>query len=239
MAGPIRQIGGTRLCKGTEEVKAERTTDAASRRSASQPSLDDQIDQVFDAWAVATGNTDSVLDEKRRRIIRKALRSRPNGLADCLDAVRGWRHSAHHAGANPDRAPINSIGVLLGDADNLDRFRNLERIRGASDTLIAGSGKVAAHCPGHDVGAELAELWGPIAAALADRVPANTHDIWLTPLHPHAELDGALIVGVPPAIATWVSDRFRALLDEAAGGLQVTLVECTTDRPATNTEGSS
>lgn len=188
------------------------------------------IDEIYEAWQTATGKTDSVLDDKRRRIIAKALRSRPNGIdnatADCVDAVRGWRHSKYHCGANPERIPLNSIGLLLGSAENLERFRDLERVRGASGKLLAGSGKVAAPCPGHDVSPELAELWAPIAAGLAVRVPESTHSIWLAPLHPHAELDGALIVGVPPEIATWVGDRFRKVLDSAAGGLQVTLVEC-------------
>jgi len=233
LAGPIRQSGGTRLCKGTEELKADSTTDAAAQqrvdRSGPDESLDDQIDIVFAAWATAVGDDDAVLDSGRRRTIRKGLKSRPpeTALADCVGAVRGWRHSAYHCGRNPDHAVINKLSVLLRDAETIETLRDLERDRGDSRHLDGGN--VAGSCPGFAAGVELSERWAPIVAELQQSVPESTHDIWLRPLHPHADVDGTLVVGVPPEIATWVSDRFRTLLDRAAaaaGEQPITLVEC-------------
>lgn len=173
---------------------------------------------MFQEWVTATGRTDAALDDKRRRIIGKALKLK--GLDACLLAVKGWRHSAYHRGANPDGVPLNDLGMLLADAESIERFANLERHRGDSSI-----GKVAAPCP-DPTGDDLAALWAPIAAGLIDRVPAETHAIWLSSLHPHASIDGTLIIGAAPEILTWVSDRFRAVLDAAAGDTPVTLVEC-------------
>lgn len=228
LAGSIRQSGGSRLCKGTERKQQEELQDDASHRHAT-PSLDDKIEIVFQAWQTATGNTGAVLDANRRRQIAKALKSRPPGedLADCVDAVKGWRHSAYHAGKNDEGVPVNKLSVLLRDADQIETFRDLERHRGDSSKLLTPSGNVAGPtCPGRTPGAELAGRWAPIAAGLAERVPQSTHAIWLEPLHPHADVDGTLIIGVPAEIASWVGDRFRSVLDDAAGDTPVTLVTC-------------
>ncbi len=215
LAGPNRQIGGTSVTRLKEET-AEGTTERENART-----VDEQIEVVFEAWQSATGKTDAVLDDNRRRLIAKRLKS--HGLTDCVDAVKGWRHSPYYCGRNADKAPRNSLTVLLGTAERLEECRDLERHRGSSDKLPAGN-VAAARCPGAQPAA--ASAWAPIAQRLQAAVPPSTHGIWLKDLHPHAELDGALVIGVPAAVATWVGERFRSVLDAAAEGVQITLVEC-------------
>ena len=54
------------------------------------------VDEVFEAWKASTGHADARLGAKRKRVIENALKMYP--LGDLLDAVDGWRFSAHHSG---------------------------------------------------------------------------------------------------------------------------------------------
>jgi hypothetical protein len=86
----------------------------------------DPLTAVFDAWTASTKRTArTVLDSKRRRLIEGALKTHP--LPDVLDAVRGWEHSPWHRGENPERRPYNDLGLLLRDAANIEKFRDLAR----------------------------------------------------------------------------------------------------------------
>ncbi len=218
LAPVSRQFGAasvTRLKEEGPKVPKEGT----ARDELALP-VSEQIELVFQTWQNATGKTDAVLDDNRRRLIAKRLKS--HGLADCLDAVKGWRHSAYYCGRNADKAPRNSLTVLLGTAERLEECRDLERHRGSSDAVA--SGNVADRCPVAQPAA--ASAWAPIAERLAAAVPAATHDIWLAKLHPHTDVDDVLVIGVPAMVAVWVGERFRSVLDAAAEGRQITLVEC-------------
>lgn len=86
----------------------------------------EDVQQVFDEWITSTGKTNrTVLDDKRRRTIRKALKSYP--LDDVLDAVRGWKLSPHHRGDNATATVYNDLGLLLRDGEHIERFRDLQR----------------------------------------------------------------------------------------------------------------
>lgn len=80
---------------------------------------------VFDAWVEAAGRTNRTrLDDKRRRLIKRALKDYE--LDEVLDAVRGWRNSPHHRGES-NGTIYNDLGLLLRDAEHIERFRDLER----------------------------------------------------------------------------------------------------------------
>lgn len=90
---------------------------------------------VFEAWQAATGKQRAVLDSKRRRRIQNALKSYP--VADLIDAVQGWKHSAHHRGENQAGTVFNDLDLLLRDADHIERFRDLNR--GANGVRVGES----------------------------------------------------------------------------------------------------
>jgi hypothetical protein len=75
---------------------------------------------VFEAWQQATGKTRAKLDDKRRRVIARALKAFP--LDDVLDAVRGWRNDPW-----TERPRYNDLALLLRDADHIEKFRDLWR----------------------------------------------------------------------------------------------------------------
>lgn len=93
--------------------------------NGSSPAATSDVDTVWDAWLQATGRTRSVLDDRRQRIIRNALKRYP--LTDVVDAVRGWRNSPHHRGENDRSTVYNDLELLLRDTQHIERFRDLER----------------------------------------------------------------------------------------------------------------
>lgn len=80
---------------------------------------------VFETWQESTGKTKAKLDPKRRKLITDALKEYP--LEDVLDAVRGWKQSSYHRGENERRTVYNELHVLLRDATQIEKFRDLER----------------------------------------------------------------------------------------------------------------
>ena len=83
--------------------------------------------QIFDAWVEATGKNPKTVkfSDDRKKLIARRLKEWP--LEDLLDAVRGWRHSPHHRGDNDRQTVYNDLEMLLRNAKNIERFRDLER----------------------------------------------------------------------------------------------------------------
>ena len=87
----------------------------------------DEVRIVFDAWVEATAKDPdrTRLDQKRRRTISRALEAHP--VEDVLDAVVGWRHEPFYCGENDRGRAFNDLGLLLRDAEHVERFRDLAR----------------------------------------------------------------------------------------------------------------
>ena len=113
--------------------------------------------KVFDTWVEATGREPkrTRLDQKRRRVIVAALKT--HLLEDVLDAVTGWKHDPFYRGENDRGKTYNDLGLLLRDAEHIERFRDLAR-DGATGTppppdprgrFFPGSGWVKDFTPGH------------------------------------------------------------------------------------------
>lgn len=97
---------------------------SSSRTKKNEPAADCRT--VFDAWVESTNRTARTqLDAKRRRLITNALKSYP--LEDVLDAVTGWECSPYHRGKNTQRTVYNDLGLLLRDAEHIEKFRDLRR----------------------------------------------------------------------------------------------------------------
>lgn len=82
----------------------------------------DAVARVFDAWRESTGHARARLDEKRRLLIGRALRDYP--VEEVLAAVRGWEAVPFNRGENPDGRVYNDLGLLLRDAEHIERFRD-------------------------------------------------------------------------------------------------------------------
>ncbi len=78
-------------------------------------------------------------------------------------------------------------------------------------------------CPAVDAVAEA--RWVAMTDTVRAAVDEATFDMWLAPLHPHCQTGDSLVLGAPPETRGWVADRFRKVLEEAAGG-PVEIVAC-------------
>lgn len=103
------------------------TPDAALFALGDVPTrTDTDVRRVFDEWVRVTGRTDRTrLDDKRRALIARQLKHYP--VDDLMDAVRGWQRSPFHRGQNATGEPVHDLRQLIGDAEHLERFRDLAR----------------------------------------------------------------------------------------------------------------
>ena len=128
---PVGEGDQNRRGEGDDTARPEGDENARPMNLTKEPEqieeVVDEVRVVFDAWVEATGKhpTRTRLDDKRRRIIRKALNDHP--VDDVLDAVVGWQHEPFYCGENDRGRPFNDLGMLLRDAEHVERFRDLAR----------------------------------------------------------------------------------------------------------------
>ena len=128
---PVEEGGDTAPGEGGETVPPVGGETAPPKNLTKEPEqkeeVVDEVRVVFDAWVDATGKDSgrTRLDEKRRRTIGRALEAHP--IEDVLDAVVGWRHDAFYCGENDRGRPFNDLGLLLRDAEHVERFRDMAR----------------------------------------------------------------------------------------------------------------
>lgn len=65
-------------------------------------------------------------------------------------------------------------------------------------------------------GPELTHAWTRIREELHRAVEDSAYQLWLEPLRPQSLADGALVLAAPPAICSWVADRYARVLTAAA-----------------------
>jgi hypothetical protein len=76
------------------------------------------VEQVFEHWQEVWGKRKAQLDEKRRKVIKVALKSYP--VDDLRKSISGYRNSPHHRGENDRKTPYDSIELFLRDAQHID-----------------------------------------------------------------------------------------------------------------------
>lgn len=76
------------------------------------------VERVFEHWKLAWEHPRSKLDDKRKVVIRKALRL--YGEADVCRAITGYLNSPYHCGDNDRQTIYDSIELLLRDPKHID-----------------------------------------------------------------------------------------------------------------------
>jgi hypothetical protein len=80
----------------------------------------DVVQSIFAYWQERMNSSRSVLDDKRRGLIVKALKSYTP--AEICKAIRGCSKTPHNMGINAQKTKYNGIGLILRDAENIERF---------------------------------------------------------------------------------------------------------------------
>jgi hypothetical protein len=94
-------------------------TEAGTNPVVEQKQLD-PVQGIFAYWQKVMKSPGSALDSKRRAVIVKALAK--YSPADVCKAIRGCSRTPHNMGQNDRKTKYNSIGLILRDADHIDRF---------------------------------------------------------------------------------------------------------------------
>lgn len=76
------------------------------------------IDRIFEHWREIHRHPHAQLDDKRRKVIRSALKN--YGEPELCEAISGYLNSPHHMGQNESGTIYNSLELMLRDAEHID-----------------------------------------------------------------------------------------------------------------------
>jgi len=116
---PGAPLDGVLACLPSDAVRVEV---GDNRVRLKQPDGDDYVEQVLLHWKAATGRTDRVVfDGKRRGLVRRAIRDgyTPDQLCTAISAMAA---SKWHRGDNPNGRRYDDVTHALGSAERIDRW---------------------------------------------------------------------------------------------------------------------
>ena len=99
----------------------------APRRRGNSAKPPSAVAVIFDYWRNTLGHPRARLDDKRRKVIGRALKLGYTA-AELCEAIRGCAVTPHNMGINDRGTKYDALGLILRDADHIDRF-----IRNAKD----------------------------------------------------------------------------------------------------------
>jgi hypothetical protein len=150
---PVKGKGRER--KGKEGEGKEITVEQKSLDHASNPEQKpiDQARTIFAYWQKVMDSPKSVMDNKRKGLLLNALKH--YSPADICKAIRGCSKSPHNMGQNDRSTKYNGLGLILRDAEHIDRFIGLDAgtARAGAETIEQTNARV------------MAELLGGVAPA--------------------------------------------------------------------------
>jgi len=109
--------------QGTQALSTQEEPKTPQPPSAAPTAFGDQVAAVFTLWQQVAGHPAAVLDNPRKRKIAAALRS--HGFDVTCAAVNGLVHSPFHLGENERSTRYDGLGVILKNADAIERFAGL------------------------------------------------------------------------------------------------------------------
>lgn len=101
--------------KGNEELELV-PPDGTNGHSTESPT--DSVHRVFEHWKLTWDHPRAQLDDKRRKIIREALKTYTE--PDLITSISGYKNSPHHTGKNERKTVYDAIELFLRDAQHID-----------------------------------------------------------------------------------------------------------------------
>lgn len=93
--------------------------------STSEPKID-PVTEIFGYWQKRMESPKSILDDKRKKAIKAALKLGYTEKQLC-EAIRGCSLSPHHMGENERSTKYNSIDLIFRNADKIDSFIAMDK----------------------------------------------------------------------------------------------------------------
>jgi hypothetical protein len=85
------------------------------------PQAAQEVKDVFDFWKTTLNHPRSNLDDKRKALIKKTLKS-GYSVDDLKSAINGCSNTPHNMGDNDRGQRYDSIELILRDSGQIDRF---------------------------------------------------------------------------------------------------------------------
>lgn len=79
--------------------------------------------EVFEYWKTTMNHPRAKFDNKRKRVISRALNF-GYSLSDLKQAIDGCANTPYNMGKNDTGSVYDDIGLILRDADHIERFMN-------------------------------------------------------------------------------------------------------------------
>lgn len=108
-----------------QEQEQEQKENVVARTRPYSPDGTDVI-AVFEHWKQTMKHRNAVLDDKRKKLIRNALKS-GYAVTQLCEAITGCSLTPHNIGDNDRGQRYDGLHVILRDADQIDRFINNAR----------------------------------------------------------------------------------------------------------------
>lgn len=90
-------------------------------RASSQQKQARAIDDIFQYWQIIMDHPNARLDDKRRKLIRNALKT-GYAVNDLKTAILGCSYTPHNMGDNDRGQRYDGLHVIFRNADQIDRF---------------------------------------------------------------------------------------------------------------------
>lgn len=98
--------------------KDQEEKDLSAPKAQTDP---DDVLQVFAHWQAVMSSPRSLLDDKRRKLIRNALKT-GYSVDQLKQAIDGCAKSAWHMGQNDRMTKYNGLDLILRNAEHIDKF---------------------------------------------------------------------------------------------------------------------
>jgi hypothetical protein len=107
----------------TEQNRTDSEAEQNGNPAVGQPPPD-EVAGIFAYWQKVMKSPGSALDDKRRSLIKRALKK--YSAASICKAIRGCSRSPHNMGQNDQKTKYNGLDLILRNADKIDRFIGLD-----------------------------------------------------------------------------------------------------------------
>ncbi|MFK0570602.1 hypothetical protein [Endozoicomonas sp.] len=104
-----------------ELIPSNENTEAANRQSEPEQKKPSAILEIFKFWQTTMNHPTAKLDEKRRKLIRNAIKT-GYPINDLKTAILGCSLTPHNVGDNDRGQRYDGLHVIFKDADQIDRF---------------------------------------------------------------------------------------------------------------------
>lgn len=106
------------VSRSVSKAESDQKNSVADATAAGEAIQLDIVTRVFDHWKSVWNKPRAKLDEKRRKLIRSALKNYSE--ADLCQSISGYQNSPHHLGQNDRDTVYDDIGLFLRDSQHID-----------------------------------------------------------------------------------------------------------------------